>query len=100
VGNLPEPIHSIPVDLQNHWSILDQTKAEMRKAGRPGVVLLDKEDAEYKAKMAAFLARFNHKWDAKKPYRVIQHDTESKALLNAAKKAGLDAELISSLGTI
>jgi hypothetical protein len=94
VGNLPEDIHTAPVDREKYWSILDQTKAEMRKAGRPGIVLLDKEDADYKAKMAAFLAKFNHTWDAKKPFLVIQHDTQSKELFEAAKKAGLDAELI------
>jgi hypothetical protein len=94
VGNLPSEIHTAPVDREKHWSILDQTKAEMKKAGRAGIVLLDKEDPAYKAKMATFLARFNHKWDAKKPYLVIQHDTEAKALFEAAQKAGLDAELI------
>ncbi len=94
VGNLPKEIHTAPVDREKHWSILDQTKAEMKKAGRAGIVLLDREDAAYKARMAAFLAGFNHKWDAKKPYLVIQHDTQSKELFEAAKKAGLDAELI------
>jgi hypothetical protein len=94
VGNLPQEIDTAPVDREKHWSILDQTKAEMRKGGRPRIVLLDKEDAEYKAKMAAFLAKFNHRWDAKKPYLVIQHDTQSKELFEAARKAGLDVELI------
>ena len=93
-GNLPDDIGTTPVDLQNHWSVLDQTKALMRKAGRPGVVFLDKEDAAYKEKMAAFLARFDHEWDAKKPYLVVQHDTQSRELFEAAKKAGLDVELI------
>jgi hypothetical protein len=87
-GNLPDDLHAIPVDREKHWSILDQTKAEMRTAGRRGIVLLDKEDASYKAKMAGFLAKFNHKWDAKKPYLVIQHDTEAKELFDAAVKAG------------
>jgi hypothetical protein len=93
-GNLPDDIGTTPVDLQNHWSVLDQTKELMRQAGRPGVVFLDKEDAAYKEKMAAFLAKFNHKWDAKKPYLVVQHDTQSKELFEVAKKAGLDVELI------
>jgi hypothetical protein len=93
-GNLPEEIHTAPIDREKYWSILDQTKAEMRKAGRAGIVLIDKEDAEYKARMAKFLAKFGHKWDAKKPYFVIQHDTQAKELFAAATAAGLDAELI------
>jgi hypothetical protein len=92
--NLPDDLHTAPVDRENFWSILDQTKALMRKAGRPGIVLLDKEDPAYKEKMAAFLAKYNHKWEAKKPYLVIQHDTQSKELYEAAKNAGLDVELI------
>jgi hypothetical protein len=92
--DLPDDIGTTPVDLKNHWSILDQTKALMRQAGRPAVVFLAKEDAAYKEKMAAFLAKFNHKWDAKKPYLIVQHDTQSKELFEAAKRAGLDVELI------
>jgi len=39
VENLPEELHTIPVDLKHHWSILDQTKAEFALSGRSGIVL-------------------------------------------------------------
>jgi hypothetical protein len=94
VGNLPEPIHSTPVDLTKHWNVLAQTKAEFKASGRTGIVLLEDPTPEYRAKLAAFLARFNHKWEMKKPYLVIEHETEAKALFDLAIKSGLRAELI------
>lgn len=93
-GELPDGIRTAAVDLSQHWSILDQTKAEMRNAGRHGIVLIDKEDAAYKEKLRTFLEKYNTKWEPKKPYLVIEHATESKALFDAAIAAGLDAELI------
>jgi hypothetical protein len=97
VGNLPEPIHSAELDLEKHWSILDQTKAEFKKSGRSGVVILSDPDVEYGAKLTAFLAKFNNtKWDMKKPYLVIEHATQAEALFNLVLKAGLKAELITS----
>jgi hypothetical protein len=94
VGNLPEPLHSTPVDLTKHWSVLAQTKAEFKASGRSGVVLLEDPTDEYRAKLTAFLAKFNTTWDMKKPYLVIEHETEAKALFDLAIKAGLRAELI------
>ena len=94
VGNLPEPLHSSPVDLTKHWNVLAQTKAEFKASGRTRVVLLEDPTPEYRAKLTAFLAKFNHKWDMNKPHLVIQHDTEAKALFDLAIKAGLRAELI------
>jgi hypothetical protein len=41
VGNLPEPLHSSPVDLTKHWNVLAQTKAEFKASGRSGIVLLE-----------------------------------------------------------
>jgi len=74
---------------------LAQTKAEFKASGRSGVVLLEDPTPEYRAKLTAFLAKFNNtKWDMNKPYLVIQHDTEAKALFDLAIKAGLRAELI------
>ena len=97
VGNLPEPTHSAELDLEKHWSILDQTKAEFKKSGRSGVVILSDPDVEYSAKLTAFLAKFNNtKWDMKKPYLVIEHATQAEALFNLVLKAGLKAELITS----
>jgi hypothetical protein len=93
-GNLPEPLHSSPVDLTKHWNVLAQTKAEFKASGRTGIVLLEDPTPEYRAKLTAFLAKFNHKWDMNKPYLVIQHDTEAEALFKLALKAGLRAELI------
>jgi hypothetical protein len=94
VGNLPEPLHSTPVDLTKHWSVLAQTKAEFKASGRSGVVLLEDPTDEYRAKLTAFLAKFNTTWDMKKPYLVIEHEAEAKALFDLAIKAGLRAELI------
>jgi hypothetical protein len=95
VGNLPEPIHSTLVDLEKHWSVLDQTKAEFKKSGRSGVVIINHPTDEYRGKLTAFLARFdNTKWDMKKPYLVIEHATQAEALFNLVIKAGLKAELI------
>jgi hypothetical protein len=98
VGPLPEPLHSSPVDLEKHWSILDQTKAEFKASGRSGVVIIIEPDDEYRAKLTAFLAKFNTKYDMskpmQKPYLVIEHATEAQALYNLVLKSGLKAELI------
>jgi hypothetical protein len=94
VGNLPEPLHSSPVDLTKHWSVLAQTKAEFKASGKSGIVILEDPTVEYRAKLTAFLARFNTKWDMQKPYLVIEHATQAEALFNLALKAGLRAELI------
>jgi len=94
VENLPEELHTIPVDLKHHWSILDQTKAEFAKSGRSGIVLYWEEDAAYKERLKTFLAKFGRKWETGKPYLVIQHDTQSKELFDLVTKAGLRAELI------
>jgi hypothetical protein len=94
VENLPEELHTIPVDLKHHWSILDQTKAEFAKSGRSGIVLYREEDAAYKERLKKFLAKFGFKWETGKPYLVIQHDTQSKELFDLVTKAGLRAELI------
>jgi len=94
VGDLPEPLLSSAVDLMKHWSVLAQTKAEFKAAGRSGIVILDDPTDEYRAKVTAFLAKFNTKWDMKKPYLVIEHATQAEALFNLALKAGLRAELV------
>src|SRR5208337_3173103 len=90
IGPLPEPINSAPVDFTKHWSILDQTKAELRASGRAGVVIIVEPDAAYQEKLKTFFAAFNTKWVWNgKPYMVIQHDTEAEALFSRALAAGL-----------
>lgn len=93
-GNLPEPLHSTEVDLTKHWTVLDQTKAEFKASGRSGIVLFEDPTVEYRAKLTAFLAKFNTKWDMAKPYLVIEHATEAPALYALVLKHGLRAELI------
>jgi hypothetical protein len=94
VGDLPEPLHSTPVDLKVHWTVLDQTKAEFKKSGRSGVVIFNDPDDEYRAKLSALLAKFDTQWNMKKPYLVIEHATQAEALFKLALAAGLRAELI------
>src|SRR5260370_3018556 len=97
VGNLPEPIHSTPLDLEKHWTILEQTKAEFKRSGRSGVIILNDPSDEYREKVTAFLAKFNNtRWDMKKPYLVIEHATQAKALYDLVIKAGLRAELVTA----
>lgn len=95
IGPPPEPINSAPVDFSKHWSILDQTKAEFKNSGRSGIVIIIEPDDAYKAKLTAFLAKFNTPptWNDAKPYLVIEHATQSEALFNLALASGLKAEL-------
>jgi hypothetical protein len=98
IGPLPEPLNSSLVDVEKHWSILDQTKAEFRASGREGVVIFVEPEDEYRDKLTALLARFETKMDLSKPftkpYLVIQHDTKAKELYNLVLASGLKAELI------
>jgi len=97
IGPPPEPINSAPVDLTKHWSILDQSKAEFLASGRCGIVIFVEPDDEYREKLSAFLEKFGTKrgsWNMAKPYLLIEHATEARALFNAVIKAGLRAELI------
>src|SRR5260370_30737183 len=94
IGPLPEDIGNNPIDLTKHWSILDQTKADFKKSGRSGVVIIIDPDDEYRAKLAAFLAKYDTPCDVTKPQLVIEHDTQAKALYDLVRKAGLKAELI------
>jgi hypothetical protein len=75
---------------------LDQTKAEFKKSGRSGVIIInDEHDSNYPAKVDAFLSKFgNTKWNMKKPYLVIEHTTQARELYESIIKAGLKAELI------
>jgi len=77
---------------------LDQTKADFKASGRSGIVIVVEPDDDYRAKLAAFLARFNSKMDMNqpnmKPQLVIEHATEAKALYEYALKCGLHAELV------
>jgi hypothetical protein len=93
----PEPINSMPVDLKKHWSILDQTKAEFQKTGRPGIVILIGEDAAARKNLADFLDKqFATKFDINtpKPYLVIEHQTQAQDLYRIFHKAGFNVELI------
>jgi hypothetical protein len=98
IGPLPEPLNSSQVDFSKHWSILDQTKADFKASGRSGVVIIVEPDDEYRAKLSAFLARFNMKMDMNqpniKPQLVIEHATEAQALYDFVLRMGLHAELI------
>lgn len=98
IGPLPEPLNSSPVDFSKQWSILDQTKADFKNSGRSGVVIIVEPDDEYRAKLSAFLAKFNTTMDMNqpnmKPQLVIEHATEAKALYDLVLKMGLHAELI------
>lgn len=98
IGPLPEPLNSSPVDFSKHWSILDQTKAEFKASGRSGVVIFVESDDSYRVKLTAFLEKFNTKFDMSKPgvkpYLVIEHATEAKALYDLVLSYGLKAELI------
>jgi len=58
-GPLPEPLNSSPVDFAKHWSILDQTKADFKASGRSGVVIIVEPEDEYRAKLTAFLVRYD-----------------------------------------
>src|ERR1700730_7332690 len=73
IGPLPEPLNSTPLDLKKHWSILDQTKADFKKSGRSGVVIIIEPDDQYRAKLAAFLAKFNTPCDVTKTQLVLEH---------------------------
>ena len=97
IGPPPEPISSAPVDLSKHWSILDQTKAELQKSGRSGVIIIIEPDDVYRAKLSAFLAKFNASaatLNMAKPYLIIEHATEAEALFHLVLAAGLKAELV------
>ena len=96
IGPLPEPLDSIPVDLKAHWSVLDQTKAEFKKSGRSGVVIMCEPDPAYQEKLKAFLAKFDTDWtwNAQKPFLVIEHETQAKELFDKIIAAGLKAELV------
>jgi hypothetical protein len=95
IGPLPEPIRSAPRDEASHWSILDQTKAELKASGRPGVVIIVEPEQDYQDKLSAFFAAYNMQWVWNgKPFMVIQHDTEAKALFDKVLSAGLKAELV------
>lgn len=96
IGPPPEPINNAPRDVSKHWSILDQTKAEFVKSRRSGVVIIIDPDDTYRAKLLAFLAKFDtptSNWDMKKPFLVIEHATEAKQLYELVLAAGLRAEL-------
>jgi hypothetical protein len=62
------------------------------------VVVIIEEDEAYRQKLKTFLMeRFGTKWetaDMKKPYFIMQHDTEAPQLWQALIKAGLHAELV------
>lgn len=94
IGNLPDPLHTSPVDFSKHWTVLDQTKAEFRDSGRSGVILLNGPEDSYRAKVTSFLAKFGMKWDFRKDYLVLEYDTEAKKLFDAMRAAGLNVELI------
>jgi len=96
IGPPPEPINSAPVDFSKHLSILDQTKAEFKKSGRSGVIIIIEPDDAYTAKLTAFLAKFKTppNWDKAKPYLLIEHATEAEALYKLVLAWGLKAELI------
>jgi hypothetical protein len=97
IGPPPEPINSAPVDREAHWSVWDQTKAEFKKSGRSGIIISVDGDNAYRAKLAAFLAKYNTsaaELDPTKPFLVIEHATQSKALFQQVLAAGLNAELI------
>jgi hypothetical protein len=96
VGPLPEPLNSSPVDPEKHWSVLDQTKAEFKASGRSGVVIIISGEQEYHDKLKRFLIPFQTNWEynPKKPFFVIQHDTQAKELFDKIIAAGLTAELV------
>jgi hypothetical protein len=94
IGILPDPLHTSPVDLTKHWTVLDQTKSEFRDSGRSGVILLNGPEDSYRAKVTAFLSKFGMKWNFGKDYLVIEHDTEARKLFDAMRAAGLNVELI------
>src|SRR6266404_4738376 len=94
IGPLPEDLRSSPLDPTKHWSILDQTKADFKKSGRSGVVIIIDPHDEYRAKLAAFLAKYNTPCDVTNPQLVIEHATQAKALYDLVRKAGLKAELV------
>jgi hypothetical protein len=97
IGPLPEPLKSTEVDFSKHWSILDQTKAELKKSGRSGVVITVEPDDVYRSRLEGFLAKFNTpvtNWNMSKPYLVIEHATQAKELFQAVVAAGLKAELV------
>jgi hypothetical protein len=77
---------------------LYQTKAEFKKSGRSGVVIIVDPDDEYRAKLTAFLAKYdaNTKWDMAKPYLVIEHATQAEALSKLVLESGLKAELVTA----
>ncbi len=94
IGPVPDDINA-DVDLKKHWSILDQTRAELIKSGRSGVIIyVDAEDA-YQTKLAAFLKRFDTEMPQdNKPYLIIEHDTQADKLFARVLEFGLKAELI------
>jgi hypothetical protein len=75
---------------------LDQTKAEFKKSGRSGVVIIVDPDPSYQQKLKRFLAAFGTEWECntRKPYLVIEHGTQAKALFNKVIGAGLKGELV------
>ena len=98
VGPLPEPLNSSPVDFTKHWSTLDQTKADFKASGRSGVVIIVEPDDEYRAKLTAFLAKYDTTYDMSKPFQkshlVMEHATQAKDLFDLVINAGLHAELV------
>ena len=93
IGPIPDDVN-VARDEKKHWSILDQTKAEFEKSGRSGIIIYVEPDAEYEKKLTAFLAKYDTKMGpTKKPYLVIEHETQAEQLFNLVKSAGLKAEL-------
>jgi hypothetical protein len=94
VGDLPADLKKLPVDLTRHWTVLDQTKDAFKKSGRSGVVIIGGPEEEYRAKVNAYLARYNTQWAFERDNFVIQHDTQARELFNEMRMAGLRVELI------
>lgn len=91
---MPRSIGRKKIDFTKHWSILDQTKEEFRKAGRFGIVIVVGHTDEDRQKLTYFLAKLGAESDMDRQHIIIENKKYAKELFQLARQDGLTVELI------